>query len=401
MNHPSRHSRLSREAVIGGRDPAHLRALTLSAMASHDRGRHLARIREAGEGLVADWLDFAERNRVGPIVALALLQAYDDAPPLSRRCSDIYSSAEARMAVLLEELDACAARLASEGIPMIALKNAGIARGIYPWPGACPMGDLDVLVAKERFRDAHRLIVECGFHLDTRAPDVEPADLEHGLLGGGTEYRKETGGQEVWFELQWRPVAGRWIRPDQEPEGADLVERSVPIEGTDVRLLNPVDNMIQVGLHTAKHTYVRAPGLRLHTDVDRLAHYQRPDWEAVAEMARELTISTAVYFSFALAQALLGTPVPDQVLESLAPAAWKRDAVTRILRTVDVFEPNERKFNRPGMMLFTAMMYDDTSGLLASVLDTSPDELGWRYAPRNLRRGAKRVYDIMTRYQRA
>jgi|GEM_PF-1408041 len=394
-------TRLNRSAVVGDRAPVQLRDLTLAAMASHDREAHLATIRSAGTRVVGEWLDFAERNRVGPIVALALLHAYDDAPPMADRCRAIYDAEDRRMKVLLDELDVCAARLAREGIGMVALKNAGIARGIYPWPGACPMGDLDVLVAKDRFREAHRLIEECGFTLDSRAPDVEPADLEHGLLGGGTEYRKQSGGEEVWFELQWRPVAGRWIRKDQEPDGAVLIDRSVPIEGTDVRLLNPVDNMIQVGLHTAKHTYVRAPGLRLHTDVDRLARYQTPDWDAVAAMAQGLTISTAVYFSFALAQALLGTPVPDRVLDALAPPAWKREAVTRILHRVDVFEPDAPKFNRPGMMVITALMYDDAPGLVASVLDTTPEELGLRHAPRNLRRGAKRVYDIVTRYQRA
>ncbi len=391
---------LNRSSVLGSRQPAELRELTLSAMASHDRQAHLARIRAVGEDRIGPWLDFAERNRVAPIVALAALHAYDDSPPEATRCRAIYGASEHRMKVLLAELDRVAMRLAREGIVMVALKNAGIARGIYPWPGACPMGDLDVLVAKTRFREAHAIIGECGFRLDTRAPDVEPADLEHGLLGGGTEYRKQVGDEEVWFELQWRPVAGRWIRKDQEPDGALLIDRSVAIDGTDVRLLCPTDNMIQVGLHTAKHTYVRAPGLRLHTDVDRLARYQPPDWDAVVHMARDLTIRTAVYFSFALARALLGTPIPDHVLQALAPAGWKRAAMTQILHRVDVFEPDQRKFGRPAMLAVTALMYDDAPGLLASSLDTTPDELGWRDLPRNLRSGAKRVFDILTRYQR-
>ena len=261
------------------------------------------------------------------------------------------------------------------------------------------MGDLDVLVEKARFREAHALILEEGFELATRGT-VESADLEEGIEHGGTEYVASIDGEEVWFELQWRPIAGRWIRRDQEPDGAELIARSVPIDGTAVRLLSPVDNMIQVALHTAKHTYVRAPGLRLHTDVDRLARYQTPDWRGVVEMATELEVRTATYFSFALAKALLDTPVPDFVLESLAPPSWKEQTILKWLHRVDVFEPDQRKFSRPEMIGFTALMYDDVVGLLASALDAERDEVTLRRLPTNLRRGAARVVDLVTRYER-
>src|SRR5690606_34947470 len=137
-----------------------------------------------------------------------------------------------------------------------------------------------------------------GYQLASRSI-VEPADLERGLASGGTEYVRHIGGHEVWIELQWRPVAGRWIRRDQEPAAAELLARSVAIPGTAARLLSPEDNMIQVALHTAKHSYVRAPGLRLHTDVDRLARLAAPDWDRVAAMVEALQTTTAVYLSLA------------------------------------------------------------------------------------------------------
>ena len=94
--------------------------------------------------------------------------------------------------------------------------------------------------------------------------------------------------ERLWWELQWRPVSGRWIRPDQEPDSAGLVDRSRPMEGTRARLLSPVDNLLQVALHLAKHSYVRAPGLRLHTDVDRVVRRQPIDWEAFAAELRSM-----------------------------------------------------------------------------------------------------------------
>ena len=53
-------------------------------------------------------------------------------------------------------------------------------------------------------------------------------------------------------------------------DGDDLIDRSQQIEGTSLRILSPEDNLLQVCLHTAKHSYVRSPGFRLHLDVDQL-----------------------------------------------------------------------------------------------------------------------------------
>lgn len=392
-------AQISRARFVESHADAALRHAALDAMAAGDRPARLGRIAALGAGRTGDFLDFGERNRIGPIVAKALLEAFPDGFDGQARARRIYEDSGRRMRVLMDELDAVAARLEGAGLRMVALKNAGIARGIFDDPALCPMGDLDVLVSRHRFREAHALILEAGFALQSRAA-IEPADVEAGLESGGTEYIKQVGGEEVWFELQWRPVAGRWIRRDQEPDPDALLARSVPITGSAVRLLEPVDNMIQVALHTAKHTYVRAPGLRLHTDVDRLALFTPPDWDAVVAMARRLEVKTAVYFSLAMARALLDTPVPESALRALEPPAWKVAAITGWLARVDVFEPDQRKFRRPDMMAFVALLYDDAAGLAASVFDTERDQLDLRHLPTNLARGARRMRDLVTRYQR-
>lgn len=381
---------LDRVQLLGDRGGP-LRIATLEAMAQAPRSRDA--IAEATSRTSA-WLRFAERNQVEPIVAHALL----DAGVATDRARAIHDRSARRIAALMEQLDRVAARLSSAGISMVALKNAGIARHLAPCPACCPMGDIDVLIDRDRFVDAHRLITELGFEHASRSV-VDPADLEHALVSGGAEYRRAAGEHEVWLELQWRAIAGRWIRPDQEPPTGALLERSIPIPGSDARLLAPVDNLIQVCLHTAKHSYVRAPGLRLHTDVDRLVAAVPPDWAELCARCRELAIETPCYFSLALAEALLDTPVPAAVLDQLAPGRWKIEAVSRWLARVDLFEPESRKFSRPGLLAFQALLYDTPRGLLASLMDTDSSELGVRRLPRNLRRMARRLIDLGTRYQ--
>lgn len=303
----------------------------------------------------------ARRNEVEPHLAHALMKARGrDRVPDSWR--EAHEEVHRRISAYMSEMDEVAGRLDWEGIRMVALKNAGIARGIHDCPGCCPMGDLDVLVEKRDFRRAHQVMLDAGYNFEFRSP-LEEAELEAAEAGGGAEYWKTlAGGEKLWFELQWRPVAGRWIRPDQEPSAEELMGRSVAIEGTRVRLLSPEDNLLQVSLHTAKHTYVRAPGFRLHTDVDRIARRQKIDWDVFLSRVEKLQVRTAVYFSLAIPALIFGTPIPSEVLKRLEPSPPKKALVMRWIERAGLFNPDERKFGRAAFVLFTSLMYDDFGG---------------------------------------
>jgi hypothetical protein len=305
--------------------------------------------------------NLARENQVESLVAHVLMDiAGAEIPAAWRQAHD---ETWQRISSYLGELDRLAARLVEDGIPLVALKNGGIARGIFPCPGCCPMGDLDVLVAKRHFRRAHELLLDEGYTFEFRSP-LEKASLEAAESGGGAEYwRVLPGGEKLWLELQWRPVAGRWIRPDQEPEAEALLAGSIPIGGSAARLLAPEDNLLQIALHTAKHSYVRAPGFRLHTDVDRVVHRQRLNWEVFLARVRSLGVKTPVYFSLAIPRFLFGTPIPDEVLVQLQPPAWKLALITNWLQRAGLFNPDAPKFGRAGFVFFTALLYDDLTGL--------------------------------------
>jgi hypothetical protein len=265
-----------------------------------------------------------------------------------------------RIGVYMRLLDEIAAALDARGIPILALKNAGIARGIYPCLGCSPMGDIDVLVRKAEFTAAHAVILDLGYTCGTRSV-YDAGDA----LAGGFEYKRETSeAGDLWLELQWRAVAGRWIQPSQEPDADELLARSVPIAGTAVRLLSPEDNLLQVCLHTAKHSYLRAPGLRLHTDVERIVRGTNIDWDCFVGNVRRLRVSTAVYFSLWLPALLIGTPVPAEVLRQLQPPGWKRRRILNILIGAGLFYPHAgRKFTRTGYLLLNSLNYDDLASI--------------------------------------
>lgn len=284
---------------------------------------------------------------------------------------DEYEAIEQKLTAYMDELDKVASLLAESKIPLIALKNSGITRGMYPHLGACPMGDIDVLVSKKQFIEAHEILTRHGYELKFRC-EFEEDSLEAAEHAGGAEYSVQLeNGRHLWFELQWRPVAGRWIQPEQEPDTDELIGRSIPIESSDVRLLSPEDNLLQVALHTAKHTFVRAPGFRLHTDVDRIVSTQEIDWDLFCRRVINLKTKTAVYMSLAMAKSLLNTPVPEDVLLKIQPNLLKIRIMTKWLERVGVFRPDEPKWGKLGYIIFVSMLYDSFGDFLSGLFPSA------------------------------
>ena len=218
------------------------------------------------------------------------------------------------------------------------------------------MGDLDLLVRSKDFNDAHKIIVEkLRFTFKFRS-EFEKEDLEEAFRGGGTEYYKDVQGYRIWLELQWRPIAGRWIQPHNEPNGDELMDNSIKTKGSDVRILSPEDNLLQVALHTAKHSYVRAPGFRLHSDVDRVVRFQKVNWDLFENKVRDLKLKTAVYFSLFYAQKLLSTPIPASVLKNLKPV-WFEESLFIITSIKREYTTRRRKNFQELVIFYLTYLY--------------------------------------------
>ena len=322
----------------------------------------------------------AQTNGVSSIVAHALRICMEDIL-LPTRWDREYKIVENKLIGYMKELNKVADKLASHNIPLLALKNSGITIGMYPYFGACPMGDVDVLVRKSQFLEAHQVLLKSGYRLKFRC-EFEKDNIEAALQGGGAEYLVELeNGEHLWFELQWRPIAGRWIQPKQEPKADELVDRSIAVIGSNVRLLSPEDNLLQVALHTAKHTFVRSPGFRLHTDVDRIISTQSINWRLFEQMVMKLKTKTAVYISLSMAKSLLGTPVPKSVLTNIRPNLLKIKVMQAWLIRVGIFEPDSHKWSKLGYIIFVSLLYDSWGDFFSGVFPSSSDmKFQYRYS---------------------
>ena len=83
-------------------------------------------------------IQFAETNEVAPHLCHALMSDKSQPPPTKLQIA--HDETHARISEYLGELDRVGDLLNNASIPMVALKNAGIARGLYPMPRLFPDG---------------------------------------------------------------------------------------------------------------------------------------------------------------------------------------------------------------------------------------------------------------------
>jgi hypothetical protein len=322
----------------------------------------------------------AADNEMIPTVAQALKEV--GITPGNQRWEEERTRQEKRIGDYMATLDLLADRLLGQSIRLVVLKNAGLARAYcHHRLAACPMSDVDLLVDKLDYPRVHMEILALGgwllgnrsvgaIHLKSmveqrralvRSEAEKAEELQGCLDAGGGEFMLELPGRErVWIEIQCRTVGGYLFSNRSEPRAGDFISRAVPIEGSNLLILAPHDNLLQVCMHTARHSYLRPPGFRLHTDVDRIVrHGGDIDWQAFIAEARARKAAFAVYFSLRIPFELLRTPVPGWVLEELRPPPWKERLLSGQLLDVGLFGFGWKRWDRPRFLFFNVALQDD------------------------------------------
>lgn len=208
-------------------------------------------------------------------------------------------------ALLVRSLEA----LAPVGCVPVLLKGYGLARRLYPDPLQRATTDVDLLVARGEVDAAVRALT--GLGLAVRAADA-------GRHGEEDSHHLELAGPAGLVELHFRALAG-W---GEALEGDALLARAVEgeVEGRRVRWLRPEDEAVYLALHASNHLLQR---LAWVFDLKLLA-LKGLDWRAVVEGARGTALPHGVWYGWEAARRLLDAPVPDEVLEALAPPGWQR-----------------------------------------------------------------------------
>ena len=260
----------------------------------------------------------ALRLGLAPLVhdKLKTLTADDLVPPdvldAFRRA---HLQASACNVLLYAELEKALEALAAAGIKVIVLKGAALGEALYGSIAQRLMGDVDLLVAQHDLERAGQTLSALGYE-HRPEPQGRLNPLNTGFTGELQYVHSQTG---LLIELHWEITAAEPFRRTTALDTAAFLERAVPMAIGDVRCwgLSRLDNPVHLCLHLALHGFTHLRGL---VDVDRVVG-AGVDWDGFVERVRELRVRTAVYFALAYAQELLGTPIPEAVLDALRPSA--------------------------------------------------------------------------------
>ncbi len=202
-------------------------------------------------------------------------------------------------------------------LDLLVLKGAALAETVYPRPSLRRFGDLDVLVRPEDAARARTLLDSLGYVVDPlqweeviRGRDCQANFFNHTERGPiVVELHTELINNDLFFGKFHVDDAGLWDRA-----------RPARLAGTDGRVLGTEDQILHLCLHLAGHSLAASQSLR---DIAQVCSVSTVDWPLFVRIAGSAGASTACFAALFAAARLLGTPVPLEVLDSLAPRAGR------------------------------------------------------------------------------
>lgn len=279
----------------------------------------------------ADWASFADlahKERVAPLVHWRLCQgrSWPCTMPAAVQAAltDAYFATAAHNTLLFRELDRILGVLGEIELPVVLLKGASLAASVYPHEALRPMGDLDLLVKRDRLDVAAQAVESLGYS----AVELRPGfarQFDFHLLLASTRYK------HVAVELHWDLIAHRsdsrspsigWFWNQVRAQDVSLVAGS-GAGGRDALTLTPEAHLLYLAAHLLlQHSMTRASLLWLYDIHLLLQRYgDSLDYDLLLEQAKEFGWAAALRAAIYEARSRFDTPLPERLLEALEATA--------------------------------------------------------------------------------
>lgn len=288
-------------------------------------GKNTARLHRL---LPSDWDSLIEQSSWHSVMPLLYQSAKALGPGISIADSVLQRLREKYLHSALEnlrryrQLSELLRALQSDGIPVIALKGAHLAKVVYGNIALRPMSDIDLLVKKEDLPGVEEKMFGLGYGYGPFAFANKSWIAER---TGNLAYMPAKNGAVV--EIHWSIGPTSPFNIDTE----GLWERARPttINGTPVSVLSPEDLLLHLCLHTSfQNAFVT--GLLPFCDIVKtIRHYRDElDWEEVQRRVSQWDVARPVYLTLNLARELLRAAVPDELLDKIRPNDFDRKMTT-------------------------------------------------------------------------
>lgn len=209
--------------------------------------------------------------------------------------------------------------LGSEGIPSIVMKGAALAYLFYDNPAKRPRGDTDLLVQDRHIPQVHGLLEQLGW---SRIPKLPGLILHEGWeidCGAGMRHTLD-----LHRRVSDRPALQRILRDEDYWANAVPLDRFSPHVCAPDPLRMLVHGAVNQAWHEARGFHVdgrRVIGSRrLIWSLDYhylTARFTSADWEALVDFSAATGSGAIIHQALAGAQADVGLPLPEGLLDRL------------------------------------------------------------------------------------
>lgn len=247
---------------------------------------------------------------------------------LAAQWQEIYQQATVGIAAADWEIEQILLALTQAGVDFVWMKGGALAYAVYPNPATRGRGDLDLWIQPGQVTLATRVLNTLGYSLHSKEDRPDALAL---LVGGELQLFKRSSPIEL-IELQWPVLRGEWVRHTTAGDQAAIWQRraSVAVGDHTFAAMAPEDTLIHLCVHQAIHHQFSAPWLRNLLDIHLLVGSQTLDWSELAARAAAWRLATVVWTVLRLAQRLLATEAPKEIMEALAPPRWRRWLIDRL-----------------------------------------------------------------------
>jgi hypothetical protein len=327
---------------------------------------------------LADWgvfLETVRRGGVGPL----LFWRYSKSGMLSQfpehiqdALRKIYADTWMQNQKILAELEVISRSYKEAGIPVVLLKGICYVLTIYPDVGLRPMGDLDLLVPREKLVEAVQIAKTLGY--TEKIPDASPGLAA--LLNHEVCLQKES---EITLEIHHSLVADRSfvfsVAVDWFWRQTEIMASVNQTRFCGLYMLTPTAQILYAASHAMLQHGGRSAPLRWYYDLDQLIrlYHESIDWNLLFSQAKVFEWGSALAAALEQTCLYFETPIPKDVRIALSELTDRHQPLVALLwkRTSShTLVEYQKLIKLTGYARFR---------LVLALIAPSPEYMYWRY----------------------
>lgn len=250
-----------------------------------------------------------------------LLKEIQVSDEIKSKLKDLYNYYLVKNMIQFKELDTILDIFEKEGIDVIQLKGAWLAKNYYPEPELRPMSDLDLLVREKDMRRAKKCLSSQGYEFEKKPFFVDENSWERNFHFAGIKYGEVIPNiVELHSDIARQPAFIKY----------DIIEfwrNAVPINEDYKHILRlPKELLLLYSFwhmykHISSRLYVRLIWL---IDIVYLLKSDDMDWYFMTKKTKEWNIQKHVYFCLYLIAQLINIGLPEGRVETSKPSVLSK-----------------------------------------------------------------------------